>query len=69
MKGTRAADNCRAETGYVSNVSTISGYVTTAGGEELVFSILMNNHRCRNIVATTVQDQIIRSLAEYVGPE
>ncbi len=69
LKGTRAADNCRAKTGYVSNVSTISGYVTTAGGEELVFSILMNNHRCRNIVATTVQDQIIRSLAEYVGPE
>ncbi len=65
MKGTPAAGNCRAKTGYVSNVSSLSGYVTTATGEPLVFVILMNNHPCRNAEATAVQDRIVKALASY----
>lgn len=65
MKGSAAAGNCRAKTGYVSNVSSLSGYVTAASGEHLLFVMLMNNHPCRNAAATAVQDRIVRALAEH----
>lgn len=64
MRGTAAQGNARAKTGYVSRVSTISGYVTTKAGEPLVFSIMMNNHLCRNTEAKALQDKIIKALAD-----
>ncbi len=63
MKGTAAERNVRAKTGYVSRVSTISGFVTTKAGEPLVFSIMMNNHLCRNAEAKAIQDRILEALA------
>ncbi len=65
MKGTAAEGNVRAKTGYVSRVSSISGYLTTKGGEELVFSILMNHHLCANSQATAVQNAICALLADF----
>ncbi|MDE2125972.1 MAG: D-alanyl-D-alanine carboxypeptidase/D-alanyl-D-alanine-endopeptidase [Armatimonadetes bacterium] len=67
MKGTAAAGNCHAKTGYVSHVSTISGYVRTADGQPLVFSILMNNHLCPNRVCEQAQDAIVVLLASLRG--
>jgi PBP4 family serine-type D-alanyl-D-alanine carboxypeptidase len=64
MKGTLAEGNVKAKTGYVSRVSSLSGFVTTKSGEPLVFSILMNNHLCRNKEATTVQDKIMELLVK-----
>ncbi len=43
MVGTPAAGNMRAKTGTLQFVRALSGYVTDADGERLVFSIL-NNH-------------------------
>lgn len=64
MKGTAAEGNVRAKTGYVSRVSSLSGYLTTKSGEPLVFSILMNNHLCANSQATAVQNAICALLAD-----
>ncbi len=44
LKGTAAEKNARAKTGSLGFVSTISGYVTTAANEPLVFSIMLNNY-------------------------
>ncbi|HEV2883711.1 MAG TPA: D-alanyl-D-alanine carboxypeptidase/D-alanyl-D-alanine-endopeptidase [Pyrinomonadaceae bacterium] len=44
MKGTPAENNLRAKTGTLSSATSLSGFVTTAAGEELMFSIIVNNY-------------------------
>lgn len=69
LKGTAAEKNCHAKTGYIGNVSSLSGYVTTKDGEMLAFSILMNNHLAVNRVCVAVQDKIVAMLADYKRPK
>lgn len=65
MKGTPAEGNCRAKSGYVSSCSSLSGFVTTADGEPLMFVMLMNNHKARNAVPMGVQNNIVTLLASW----
>jgi D-alanyl-D-alanine carboxypeptidase/D-alanyl-D-alanine-endopeptidase (penicillin-binding protein 4) len=44
MRGTAAKGNVRAKTGSLRYVYTLSGYVTTAAGERLAFSVMLNNY-------------------------
>ncbi|MFF9900241.1 D-alanyl-D-alanine carboxypeptidase/D-alanyl-D-alanine-endopeptidase [Streptomyces longispororuber] len=61
MCGTPAARNVRAKTGTLTGASALSGYVTDAGGRELVFSIVLNNHLVPSVKA--LEDAIVVTLA------
>jgi D-alanyl-D-alanine carboxypeptidase/D-alanyl-D-alanine-endopeptidase (penicillin-binding protein 4) len=64
MKGTLATGNVRAKTGYLARTSCLSGFVRTKAGENLVFSIMLNNYLCTKDQAIAVQDRILDTLAK-----
>jgi len=66
FKGTPAAGHLRAKTGSLGGVNTLSGYVTRAGGEKLVFSIMLNNYRDENDARATI-DAVAVQLTEFTG--
>jgi D-alanyl-D-alanine carboxypeptidase/D-alanyl-D-alanine-endopeptidase (penicillin-binding protein 4) len=65
MKGTLAVNNVHAKTGSVDMARSLSGYVTTADGERLIFSILCNNYTTPSSSVTGLADVIAASLASY----
>jgi D-alanyl-D-alanine carboxypeptidase/D-alanyl-D-alanine-endopeptidase (penicillin-binding protein 4) len=69
MKGTPAAGNVRAKTGTLRWANSLSGYVTTAAGERLVFSIMLNRYQNSdpNRSARTELDAIAVMLAGFTG--
>ncbi len=60
-----ARGNVRAKTGTLTGVSALSGYVTTAAGTPLAFSVFANNYTARTSRIRSVQDRIVRALAAY----
>lgn len=69
LKNTAAQSDCRAKTGTLSHVSSLSGIVKTRDGETLAFSILMNNHLAAPKICHAAQDKIVSLLAEYTRPK
>jgi serine-type D-Ala-D-Ala carboxypeptidase/endopeptidase (penicillin-binding protein 4) len=67
MRGTPAEGNLRAKTGSLSSVASLSGYVTTAGGEHLVFSMMLNNYPDAAAVRRESIDAIAVLLASFSG--
>ncbi|NLG64189.1 MAG: D-alanyl-D-alanine carboxypeptidase/D-alanyl-D-alanine-endopeptidase [Actinobacteria bacterium] len=63
MRDTPAAGNLRGKTGTLSIASSLSGYVTTANGQKLVFSVLMNGSSLDIATARRAQDAIGALLA------
>jgi D-alanyl-D-alanine carboxypeptidase/D-alanyl-D-alanine-endopeptidase (penicillin-binding protein 4) len=63
MRGTKAEANLRAKTGTLNAVTALSGYVTTADGELLAFSIMMQNFAESTRAYRGVQDRIGAFLA------
>jgi D-alanyl-D-alanine carboxypeptidase/D-alanyl-D-alanine-endopeptidase (penicillin-binding protein 4) len=67
MRGTPAEGNLRAKTGSLSSVASLSGYVTTAAGEHLVFSMMLNNYPDAAAVRRDSIDAIAVLLASFAG--
>lgn len=77
MRGSVAAGNLRAKTGTLRYTDALSGYVTDAAGERLVFSLLLNNYRrptdsqggrAVGPSARNDLDAIATMIAEHAGP-
>ena len=58
MRGTPAEANVRGKTGTLGGVRSLSGYVTTKGGGQLIFSVLSNNFMTSTAYISRVQDSI-----------
>jgi D-alanyl-D-alanine carboxypeptidase/D-alanyl-D-alanine-endopeptidase (penicillin-binding protein 4) len=65
LRGTRAEGVVRAKTGTISNVRSLSGYLTTADGERLVFSIVANNFKAPSAVIDGITDQAVERLVHF----
>ena len=63
LTGTAAAGNAHAKTGSMSNVRTLSGYVTSADGDVLAFAILANNFPGPAEPILAVIDRLVDQLA------
>jgi D-alanyl-D-alanine carboxypeptidase/D-alanyl-D-alanine-endopeptidase (penicillin-binding protein 4) len=64
MRNTPAANNLRGKTGSLTGVSTLSGYVTDARGDRLIFSIMLNNQLS---YVKDLEDAIGVTLASHSG--
>ena len=65
MESGPARGRCRAKTGTISGVSTLSGYCRARSGDRLVFSFLMNGVSPTG--ARRLQDRMAQALARYNG--
>ncbi|MDR3457587.1 MAG: D-alanyl-D-alanine carboxypeptidase/D-alanyl-D-alanine-endopeptidase [Verrucomicrobiae bacterium] len=68
MKNTAAFQNVHAKTGTLRWVNALSGFVTTAAGEHLVFSLMLNRYDApANRRRTDELDDIAVMLAQFTG--
>lgn len=65
MRRGPARGRCRAKTGTINGVTTLSGYCDTLGGDTLAFSILMN--RASAGPGRSRQDRMVQAIARYRG--
>jgi D-alanyl-D-alanine carboxypeptidase/D-alanyl-D-alanine-endopeptidase (penicillin-binding protein 4) len=64
--GTRASGNLHGKTGTLDQVSALSGYVTTAAGEPVVFSMIVNGIPVTRD-RTAPMDEIVLDLVNFNG--
>ena len=65
LAGTPAEGKVRAKTGTVDNVRAIAGYVETADGETLVFSMIANNFTASTSTIDSAADKALVRLATF----
>ena len=65
FKGSAAMGQVRAKTGTISNVRALSGYVPSADGEWLAFSMIVNNVTAAGAEITSPIDQAVNRLAAF----
>ena len=65
MRGSKGENNVHAKTGSMTGVSSISGYMKTADGEMLAFSMAANNVIAPKGSAESIQDSALIRLAGF----
>lgn len=65
LRDTRAEGNVRAKTGFLTGIRTVSGYLTSADGEMLAFSILANNYTTPVSLVNNLQDLVLLRLVNF----
>ncbi|MDP4115132.1 MAG: D-alanyl-D-alanine carboxypeptidase/D-alanyl-D-alanine-endopeptidase [Bacteroidota bacterium] len=65
MKDELVLNNVHAKTGTLSGVSTLSGYLKTLKGEDIAFSIMMQNYNGSASRSKYFQDEICKLLVKY----
>jgi D-alanyl-D-alanine carboxypeptidase/D-alanyl-D-alanine-endopeptidase (penicillin-binding protein 4) len=65
MRGTAADGNAQAKTGSFTNARALSGFVRSADGEPLVFSIIANHFGPAAGAVEAATDAIVVRLAEF----
>jgi D-alanyl-D-alanine carboxypeptidase/D-alanyl-D-alanine-endopeptidase (penicillin-binding protein 4) len=65
MKATRAENNVKAKTGTLMRVRALSGYMTTADGERLVFSIIAIHFTVPTRTVDGAVDAALERLANF----
>nr|MDP8943722.1 D-alanyl-D-alanine carboxypeptidase [Actinomycetota bacterium] len=65
MRSGPARGRCRAKTGTLPSVSSLSGFCTSRAGHTIVFSFLMNG--VSPVGARRLQDRMAHALAAYGG--
>ncbi len=63
-RGTAAANNVRAKSGFISRVRAYTGYVSTRSGTQLAFAMVANNYTCRASQMRDMFDGLMVKLAE-----
>ena len=66
FKGTVAAGNFRGKTGTIDQVSALSGYMSTVGGEPVIVSIIVNDVP-EGRQRTSLIDDIVIAVANFDG--
>lgn len=69
LSETQARQRMRVKTGSLDGVSALSGYAAAADGEEMAFSILINNRSCGRILMQKVQDAVGLALVDSKAKE
>ncbi len=67
MKGTPAQGNVRAKTGTLGTATSLSGYVLSAAGERLAFSLMINNPPRDTNPRAEFTDAVAVLLASFAG--
>jgi D-alanyl-D-alanine carboxypeptidase/D-alanyl-D-alanine-endopeptidase (penicillin-binding protein 4) len=67
MKGTPAQGNVRAKSGTLGTATSLSGYVFSAAGERLAFSLMINNPPRDGDPRTDFTDVVAVLLASFTG--
>lgn len=65
MRGTAAERKVFAKTGTIANTRGLSGYTTSASGENIVFSFLVNGHLLSSTDTDRITDSILELICSY----
>jgi serine-type D-Ala-D-Ala carboxypeptidase/endopeptidase (penicillin-binding protein 4) len=64
FKKTLAAGNLRAKSGTLEGVKAFCGYTTTAGGRQLVYSLIINNYSGSQSDITQEMEKLLVKMCE-----